>query len=199
MAELDSNLSVARPVTSFAGSAEGHRAAIRVVGFCALMTLAAQCRIPVFGTDVPMTLQPLAMLLAGFILSPACAAGSMLLYLAIGTAGVPVFVGGSAGLLGPTGGYLAGFVAGAWMASVLANRSAALGRLVVAGAASTAVLFCLGVGWRFVWLGGDLGLAVKTGLVPFLIKDGVQIALAVVLVRTIRTRCCAADRDSARS
>ncbi len=171
-----------------------HRAAFGVLGFCVLMALAAQCRIPLPGTDVPMTLQPLAMLLAGFTLSPGCAVGSMLLYLAIGTVGGPVFAASSAGLLGPTGGYLAGFAAGAWIASVIAYRSSTLGRLVLAGLSATAVLFCFGVGWRLVWLGGSLGLAVSTGLVPFLIKDLVQVAFAVVLIRTIRAR-----RDSTRA
>lgn len=194
MTELASKVDVAHPTASVPVRMGVHRAALGVLGGAALMALAAQCRIPVPGTEVPMTLQSLAMLLAGLALSPVCAVGSMLLYLGLGTAGVPVFVGGSAGLLGPTGGYLAGFAAGAWIVSILANRSSALGRLALAGAAGMAVLFCFGVGWRFVWLGGNWSLAVSTGLLPFLFKALVQVAFAVALVRTVRGRF-----DSSRS
>ncbi|PYP08151.1 MAG: biotin transporter BioY, partial [Gemmatimonadetes bacterium] len=85
------------------------RAAAGILG-AALVAAAAQVAIPLPGTPVPMTLQPLAVLLVGGLLGRWLGASSLLLYLALGAAGLPVFtpVGlpGVARLFGPTGGYL---------------------------------------------------------------------------------------------
>lgn len=187
MRGLPTNLTAAA-ASSVATRSMAARSAFGVVGFCSLMALAAQCRFPVFGTDVPMTLQPLVMLLAGFALTPGCAAGAMLLYLAMGTIGAPVFVAGSLGIFGPTGGYLVGFLAGAGAASMLVGRRKSPARLIVAGLMAMAVLFAFGIGWRMIWFGGDLKIALATGFLPFVIKDMVQVALAVTLMRVLRGR-----------
>src|SRR5205809_7221645 len=72
--------------------------------------IAAQIAIPLPGTPVPMTLQPLAVLLVGALLGPSLGAGSMILYLALGAAGLPVLtpygLPRPARLVGPPGGYL---------------------------------------------------------------------------------------------
>ncbi len=108
------------------------------------MTLGAQIRVPVPGSEVPMTLQLLAVLLAGFALPPSHAVGGMLLYLACGTVGFPVFVPGSMGLLGPTGGYIVGFVVAVWLVSALkGGPRASVFRLLVVGAAAAAVVLLL--------------------------------------------------------
>src|SRR6185436_4701400 len=90
-------------------SVVGTRVGAVVLG-TALVTLAAQIAIPLPGTPVPMTLQPLAVLLVGALLGPSLGAGSMILYLVLGAAGLPVFtpygLPGLARLVGPTGGYL---------------------------------------------------------------------------------------------
>src|SRR5205809_5323017 len=93
--------------------------------------IAAQIAIPLPGTPVPMTLQPLAVLLVGALLGPGLGAGSMILYLALGAAGLPVFtpygLPGLARLVGPRGGYLLAYpVAG------LAGGKTAGGRRSVA-------------------------------------------------------------------
>jgi biotin transporter BioY len=87
------------------------RKAIGVVLGAAFVALAAQISVPLPGTPVPMTLQPLAVLLVGGLLGARLGAASMVLYLALGIAGLPVFTPtvpllGVARLLGPTGGYL---------------------------------------------------------------------------------------------
>ena len=110
------------------------------------------------------------------------------MYLAVGTLGAPVFVAGSLGIFGPTGGYLVGFLAGAWLASMVVSRVKSLARLSSAGLAAMAILFAFGVGWRVTWLGGDLKVALATGFLPFFVKDIVQIALAVTLMRVLRGR-----------
>src|SRR2546429_8244846 len=73
-----------------APSLAGRRALAVLLG-AALVAIAAQIAIPLPGTPVPMTLQPLAVLLVGALLGPSLGAGSMILYLALGAAGVAVF------------------------------------------------------------------------------------------------------------
>lgn len=156
-------------------------------GFVLLVTLAAQVRVPVPGTEVPMTLQLLAVLLAGLLLSPNQAAAALSAYLVLGTAGLPVFSPGSSGLWGPTGGYLAGFIPAAWLMSVLRGQSGAgVSRLLVAGSVGVVVVFVCGISWRMVWLAGDWRLALQTGLLPFALKAMAELCLAVALVLSIR-------------
>src|ERR1700694_4825858 len=85
--------------------------AIAVVLGAIFVAVAAQVAVPIPGTPVPMTLQPLAVLLVGGLLGARLGALSMILYLAMGIAGLPVFAPtvplvGMARLVGPTGGYL---------------------------------------------------------------------------------------------
>src|SRR5712691_2482864 len=94
------------------------RAAAVVLG-ALLVAGAAQVAVPLPGTPVPMTLQPMAVLLVGGLLGARLGALSMILYLAMGAAGLPVFTPtvplvGVARLLGPTGGYLLAYPVAAW-------------------------------------------------------------------------------------
>src|SRR3989339_566072 len=77
--------------------------------FAALLAAVAWFKIPLPFTPVPITLQTLVVLLSGAVLGPYYGALSMILYVAVGALGLPVFAGGGSGigaLLGPTGGYL---------------------------------------------------------------------------------------------
>jgi len=167
-----------------------HLAAVNfylVPGFVLLMTLTAQVRVPVPGTDVPMTLQLLGVLLGGLLLSPSQAAAALSAYLVLGSAGLPVFAPGSTGLWGPTGGYLVGFIPAACLMGVVRGRSGAgVSRLMAAGFVGVVVVFVCGIGWRTVWLAGEWRLALLTGLLPFAIKAMVELCLAVALVVTVR-------------
>ncbi|MGB2985120.1 MAG: biotin transporter BioY [Phycisphaerae bacterium] len=169
--------------------------ALSVVGCCLLVSLAAQVRIPIPGTEVPITLQVLAVLLTGFALRPSQSVAAILLYLACGAAGLPVFAHGSAGLAGSTGGYLAGFAVAAWLVSSLKGASdAGFGRLLAAGAVGTLAVFALGIVWRIAlaWLlglcEGDVWIAVTTGLAPFFVKTVIEVFLAAALVNVVRGR-----------
>src|SRR2546426_593522 len=90
--------------------ARAARRALAVLLGAALVAAAAQLSVPLPGTPVPLTLQPLAVLVVGGLLGAPLGAASLLLYLALGAAGLPVFtpfgVPGLGRLLGPTGGYL---------------------------------------------------------------------------------------------
>jgi biotin transport system substrate-specific component len=159
----------------------------RGLGCCLLVTLAAQVRVPVPGTEVPMTLQLLAVLLTGLSLSPREAAGTLSAYLILGAAGLPVFSPGSTGLFGPTAGYLVGFIPAAWAVSLVRGpRCGGVSRFLGAGALGVAVVFSCGVGWRLAWLNGDWRLALQTGLFPFALKAVIELGLAVALAVAVR-------------
>jgi len=99
---------------------EASRAVLLVVGFALLTALGAQVRIPI--QPVPITLQTFFVLLGGLMLGPNLGALAQVLYVSLGAAGAPVFAGegvGRAYLLGPTGGYLLGFAASAWLVGQL--------------------------------------------------------------------------------
>jgi biotin transport system substrate-specific component len=175
-----------RPVGGVSAMA---RSAVWAVGFCLLTALGAQVKVPVPWTDVPMTLQPLAVLLAGLLCRPGTAVSAMVLYAGIGAAGLPVFAPSSAGLWGPTGGYIVGFIAAAGVVSAL-TRDCRAGfiRLAVASAIGMVCVFALGIAWRTVFFGGDLFLAIQTGLLPFVVKAVVEVGLAAAVADRWRRR-----------
>src|SRR5436305_13739864 len=98
-----------------------------IVGFTLALAAASQVAIPLPFTPVPITLQPLVVVLAGLMLGPVAGAASMILYLAAGAAGLPAFapIGapGIARLFGPTGGYLIASPAAALLAGPLPPRA----------------------------------------------------------------------------
>src|SRR5205823_2700494 len=108
------------------------RRALAVLAGVALVAIAAQIAIPLPGTPVPMTLQPLAVLLVGGMLGPRLGAGSLVLYLTLGAAGLPVFTPfgapGLGRLLGPTGGYLLAYPIAAYAVGRLAADGRRWGR-----------------------------------------------------------------------
>lgn len=175
------------------------RSALLVGGFCLLTALAAQVRIPVPGTLIPMTLQAPVVLLAAFMLSPGKAVASALLYVGLGAVGAPVFAPGSLGLAGPTGGFLVGFVLCAWIVGMLCReKPASAVRLFVSGLVGYVVLFVLGLTWNGVWM-GDLGLSFRTGFPPFfpkaVVEIGLTVAVALASTSVLRRFGPAADRS----
>lgn len=164
--------------------------ALGVVAAVAATTLGAYVAVPLPWTPVPMTLQPLFVLLAGALLGPWVGAGAMAAYLAVGAAGMPVFSMGGAGipwLLGPTGGYLAAFPAAAFVTGMLAGRE---GRhpvaLFLAFAAGVLMLYVGGVSRLWVLTGEGFGGLLALGVTPFLAGDLVKVLLGVAAVRLWR-------------
>lgn len=151
----------------------------------ALLTVAAKIQVPFY--PVPMTLQTLVVLLLGLALGPALGAATVLLYLAEGALGLPVFAGtpekglGLAYMLGPTGGYLIGFVLAAAVTGWIADQRRDLVTLTLAVVAGTVVIYGLGLAWLAVLIGLEQALAV--GLLPFLLGDLVKAALAIAVGR----------------
>lgn len=172
------------------------RGAIGVIGFVLATAFGAQIAVTLPWTPVPVTLQPLLVILAGAMLGPRLGALAMAAYVAVGALGAPVFANGGAGLpwlLGPTGGYLlaaplAAFVTGAVSgASEHASSSVAesLG-LAAALILGVAVMYVGGVSWILASTGRDPATAVALGVTPFLLGDLTKVGVAFFIARSSR-------------
>ena len=154
------------------------------VGFALAIAAASQVAVPLPGTPVPLTLQPMLVVLAGLWLGPRAGAASMLLFLAAGAAGLPVFSPmGPPGLLrlaGPTGGYLLAYPAAAFVAGTLARRATGFPGRLLASLAGFLTLFVGGV-TQLTVIGGSFAGAVATGFLPFVAADSVKVVVAALL------------------
>ncbi len=156
-----------------------------VMAFALLTWAGARISVPLPFTPIPGTLQVLAVLLAGAILGPRAGAASQAAYLLAGLAGLPVFAlpgSGPAYLLGPTGGYLLGFVVAAYVtgASINGLRRFGLPGAGLAFLAGAVVIHVCGWAWLSVLL-GDAGSALRAGLLPFALFDLAKIVVATGL------------------
>jgi biotin transport system substrate-specific component len=100
---------------------------------------------------------------------------------------LPVFAeakSGIATLLGPTGGYLVGFVAAAWVVGYLAERGwdRNLLRTFAAMVAGNVVIYAFGLAWLLSYFGGDLNATLAAGVYPFLLGDAIKAAAAALLL-----------------
>jgi len=158
-------------------------------GFALLTAFSAQVQVPI--GPVPITLQVLFVLLSGLVLGSKLGAISQIEYLALGFAGMPVFAQGKSGviaLLGPTGGYLVGFILGAYIAGLLAEAVAhpTKIRFFLASLAGLAGIYICGALWLATWFSMangtswilELGSAWHLGVLPFLLVDAGKAILA---------------------
>jgi biotin transport system substrate-specific component len=162
------------------------RSALLALGGSLAIAASAQIQLPI--QPVPMTMQSLVVLLVGIAYGPRLGVATLVLYLAEGLSGLPVFAGFRAGptvLAGPTGGFLLGFVPAAALAGRLAAWGWARG-LWRGGAlflAGHAVLFACGFAWLATLVGP--GQAIALGLLPFLPGTVLKAALGTVLLRAL--------------
>ena len=175
------------------------RLAPRVMGVvvgAAVVALAAQVAVPLPFTVVPLTLQPLAVLVVGGLLGASGGAAALALYLAAGAAGLPVFAGGAAGalhLVGPTGGYLLAFPVAAAVTGWLSRRADGrtgwlLSALVLLASVLGMVVIHVGGVSQLALLTGDPAAAFRLGFVPFFTNDLVKVGLAALLILLLRPR-----------
>lgn len=172
------------------------RKAVLIVGGSLFIAIAAQISVPMF--PVPMTLQMLAILLVGFSFGSRLGAATLMAYLAEGAAGLPVFAGGNGGLaymVGPTFGFLLGFVFVAWAAGFAFERGIARGLIgtALAGIVISALLYIPGIAWPMAvagafgiegsWIGQDLVSYYWAYFAkPFVIGDAVKAIIAAMVV-----------------
>jgi biotin transport system substrate-specific component len=161
--------------------------AVLILGSSLLTALMARVEIPLPFTPVPITGQTFAVLLVGAALGSRRGALSMAVYLLEGALGLPVFAGGAAGLArlrGPTGGYLIGFIAAAFVTGWLAERGWDRRPATTALAMLTgnAVIYLFGLPWLAWFVGGFLGPkgALALGLLPFVPGDLLKLLLATL-------------------
>jgi biotin transport system substrate-specific component len=173
-------------LTMFGDSARAERAALTAT-LVALIGAGAWVSIPF--VPVPLTLQTLFVLLSGVLLRrwgflpPLC-------YLVLGALGLPVFHNGLAGvgvLLGPTGGFIAGFVVAGLVAGLAYERPEPPFRAAGLALAGLAVYLC-GAGWLVLSAGTTLPAALAVGALPFLPGDVLKTAAAYALGERLEVR-----------
>lgn len=160
-------------------------AALMVLGTVALW-LSAKIQVPLW--PVPVTMQTFVVLSLGIAYGWRLAGATMLLYLAEGAVGLPVFAGawseggGIHHLAGPTAGYLIGFVVAASVAGWLAERGWDRNPVTAAAAMvlGNLVIYGLGLAWLSTLIGYEP--AIEHGLLPFLVGDALKVALGAALL-----------------
>lgn len=162
------------------------RIVIGVLIFAALTALTARFSFRLPFTPVPITLQVLAVLLAGLVLGARGGAASQLTYLGMIAVGLPVTASGLAGpaaFFSPTAGYLLAFVPAAFVVGALARPGWRTALAVIAG---IAVIYLGGASWLAVWLGGNWAKAWTLGVAPFIAADLAKAVLAVTTAGVAR-------------
>lgn len=157
--------------------------AMLVVFGSLLLAASAQFKIPIY--PVPVTGQTLIVLLIGMTYGPRLGGITMAAYLFEGALGLPVFAGGAAGaavLMGPTGGYLFGFLLAGVAMGFLAERG--MGRTAVSTIGAMVVGNCVIYLCGAVWLANFIGFgqAIAVGVLPFLYGDALKLVVAAGLM-----------------
>jgi biotin transport system substrate-specific component len=173
-------------MTTRAGTRISTTDALAVVAASLLLMLSARISVPFY--PVPLTMQTFVVIGLGLALGPTRGLAAILLYLAEGAAGLPVFAGtpekgiGLAYMMGPTGGYLLGYVPAVLLAGWLAERGwdrnpfTAMLAALLAGA----VIYVPGL----LWLGSVIGFdrpVLQFGLIPFILGDIAKALLAALV------------------
>ncbi len=157
--------------------------------FGALTAAGAYLIIPL--APVPITLQSLFLNLASALLGGTWAALSQVIYIFLGILGLPVFAGGKAGLgilLGPTGGYLIGFIFGAWVAGKMIEKkeNPGLPWMIFAMVAGHSLIYACGILQLMSVAQISMAKALAVGMLPFLLGDFLKILAAALLASRLR-------------
>ena len=156
--------------------------------FAALVAAGAFIAIPI--GPVPIVLQNFFVLLAALLLGPRWGTAAVAVYLLSGICGLPVFAGGTAGIgriLGPTGGYLLGYLPAVMVTAWISEKG---GRRiwmdVAAMICGSLVVYGCGVSWLKWVTGMPFSKALAVGMAPFLIGDALKIAAAIPVIKALR-------------
>lgn len=174
--------------------------------FAAVTAICSFITIPLGITPVPINLATLAVFLAGGILGKKYGTISISVYVLLGAAGVPVFAGFKGGigvLAGPTGGYIIGYVAAAFITGLLIDclvklrsrttkksgvhiAAAETALYAVSMTAGLAICYAFGTAWFMISTGTSLWASMLSCVVPFLPGDALKIFVGAVLTKKIR-------------
>ena len=154
----------------------------------ALTAAGAYMAIPI--GPVPIVLQNLFIYLAGLLLGWRWGLASVGVYLLAGAVGLPVFAGGLGGIgriVGPTGGYLIGFLPAVFLIGWISSKGKGKALYdILAMVAGTAVIYALGVSWLKILTGMGWEKTIAVGMLPFLIGDALKIAAAIPISKALR-------------
>lgn len=200
MTDHDDVLAGPQPVAATAGAAgvamprTNVATDLALIGtFAALTAVCSLVAVPVGPSGAPITLQTFAVLLAGALLGSRRGALAVLLYLAVGFAGLPVFaqgVGGPATFGKVTIGYLLAFPVAAWLVGLIVERlgrrgwARRAGLIGAAGVLGSLVIYAIGVPVLAARVGVGLaeGIAINTTFLPF---DGVKVVLVAIVAASV--------------
>ena len=174
--------------SSAAASKSSLRTSIALVAlFVGLLAISAWVRVPV--GPVPVTLQTLVVFLAAVVLGSKRGAIAVASYIALGFAGLPMFsgfVGGSAAILGATGGYLVGFILSSVVTGAIVQKfGKSVAVLAVAMVAGLAICYAFGTVWFMAISGAEASYVMSVCVLPFVLPDAIKIALAISAVKLI--------------
>lgn len=153
--------------------------------FAALTAICSFINIPLGFTPIPVNLGTLAVFLTGGILGKKYGTISMTVYVLLGAVGVPVFSGfrGGLGVLaGPTGGYIIGYVAAAFVIGLLIDKLPNWLSMLI----GLTICYILGTAWFMISTGTALWASLVSCVFPFLIGDALKIFVAALLVKKLR-------------
>ena len=154
----------------------------------ALTAVGAYIYVPI--GPVPIILSTLFVILSGLLLGSRWGLTSMALYLLVGAIGLPVFAGGKGGFahfMGPTGGYLFGYLLASWSTGFISERSR--GRMILdilAVIIGSLALYALGVPWLKMVTQMSWTKALMVCVLPFLIGDAIKASVVLILARSVR-------------
>lgn len=162
----------------------------------AVLCILAPISIPVFISPVPISLGVLAIYLTAYVLSPLDATISVIIFILLGTFGLPVFSGYSGGLsklVGPTGGYIIGFLFTVYISSLFIHMKKGIIFDVIGMITGLALCYILGTIWFSYQQGKGFIASLLLCVVPFLIGDAIKIIVAVILGTQINKRLAHLD------
>jgi len=166
-----------------------------VIGATAFVAACAHISLPLPFTPVPLTLQNFAVVLVGMALGPIAGFSAMILYLAEGALGLPVFTpsGGPAGmahLLGPNGGFLFSYPVAAatagWMVRVMQPITTRFRSALVAATVATLPIFLLGTGWFAYYAHHSVSATWSLAVVPFIPGEIIKITAAAGIFSSLQ-------------
>ena len=158
---------------------------VLVAAGAAVTAIAAQVVVPIW--PVPITGQTLAVLLVGSSLGALRGALAMVLYAVLGVVGLPVFSDASSGIgvvLGPSGGYIVGFILSAAFTGWIAQRSwdRRILRAILAFLGGTVLTYAVGLPWLSFVLGLNLFETLEAGLFPFIVGGIIKMLIAAGII-----------------
>ncbi len=179
------------PNLPIASKSKALQSALYIAFGIALITLAAKIKVPLWPNPTPVTLQTLAIFTLASAYGSRLAVATVMSYLVVGAFGAPVFTGtpetglGLLYMAGPTGGYLAGFLAMAWITGLAADRGWSKNPFKIGGAmlAGETMMLVMGALWMGYLFGADKIIA--WGIGPFIVTDLMKLALAACILPAV--------------